>query len=145
KRSKGFAVRKPTSISSKKSVNSEARFVSNVVFLNPRTCGIYKDGGKRYKTDPTTGQRTADVDNDLIVQVTEYLQGNLPEGAASTKLETVFSQQVLVPTYYDERYNFGIEYLLRAEGLKGITLGELIDTGRIKVRGGHGSPGNDQR
>ena len=26
-----------------------------VVFLNPRTCGIYKSGGTRFKTDPETG------------------------------------------------------------------------------------------
>ena len=37
-----------------------------VAFLNPLTCGIYKDGQARYKTDPTTGRRTTDIDNELI-------------------------------------------------------------------------------
>ena len=120
--------------------------MTEVVFLNPRTCGIYKDGGTRFKTDSLTGKRTSTVDNELIDYVMEYLDGNkLPLGTASLQLEDVFRSQVLVPAYYDERYNEPIQRLLSSEGLKGITIGELIDQGHIRVRGGHGSPGNDQR
>jgi type I restriction enzyme M protein len=116
-----------------------------VVFLNPRTCGIYKDGGTRFKTDATTGLRTDEIDNELIDHVTRYLDGQRPPGAASLPLEQVFASQVLAPTYYDERYNDPIRRLLTEENLKGITIGELITEGHIHVRGGHGSPGNDQR
>lgn len=121
--------------------------MSDVVFLNPRTCGIYKDGGARFKTDPATGLRTAEIDNELIDQVTAYLAGEQKDipGIASLELEKVFGNQVLAPTYYDDRYNDPIRKLLKAENLKGITIDELISEGHIQVRGGHGSPGNDQR
>ena len=52
---------------------------------------------------------------------------------------------MLVPTYYDQRYNHPIEAFLKDRGIPGATLGDLLDAGVIAVRGGHGSPGNDQR
>lgn len=119
--------------------------MSSVVFLNPKTCGIYKDGGTRYKTDQDTGMRTAEVDNELIEHVNVYLAGQTPPGMASVDLEAIFSRKILAPTYYDDRYNECIKQLLNSEGLEGITLGQLVNRKFIKVRGGHGSPGNDQR
>ena len=118
----------------------------DVVFLNPKTCGIYKDGGTRFKTDPATGKRTKEVDNELIDHVMQYLEGvSSPLGASSIALEKAFDKRVLAPTYYDERFNDEIHTLLAKEDLNGITLGELIEQQHIYVRGGHGSPGNDQR
>jgi type I restriction enzyme M protein len=117
----------------------------HVLFLNPRTCGIYKDGGTRYKTDPSTGKRTAEVDNQLIEHVDLLLSGGMPEGAARVPQSQVFHRRVLVPTYYDARYEHDIKMLLDEDKLDGITLGEMIDTKLIRIRGGHGSPGNDQR
>src|SRR5437868_1298444 len=58
-----------------------------VVFLNPRTCGIYKDGGTRFKTDPKTGRRTADIDNELLDHVTAYLENKLPPGSTRVGLK----------------------------------------------------------
>jgi type I restriction enzyme M protein len=117
----------------------------SVMFLNPRTCGIYKDGGTRFKTDAKTGIRTTEIDNELLEHVTAYLQKGMPSGAARIGLEEVFGRQVLVPTYYDQRYDDGIEQLLEDNGLEGVTIGELIKAKHIMVRGGHGSPSNDQR
>jgi type I restriction enzyme M protein len=117
----------------------------SVQFLDPRTCGIYKDGGTRYKTDPATGLRTQKVDNELLEHVTAYLEGHRPPGAAKIGLREIFAKEILVPTYYDDRYNEGITRLLKFEKLQGVTLGELIDSNQISVRGGHGSPSNDQR
>ena len=119
--------------------------MDKVVFLNPKTCGIYKDGGTRYKTDAATGKRTTDVDNELIEHVEAYLAGKKPDGCATIPLSQVASAAVLVPTYYDSRYQARINDLLKAEGLSGITIGQMIEHGVITVRGGHGSPGNDQR
>lgn len=119
--------------------------MDEVVFLNPRTCGIYKDGGTRYKTDSETGKRTAEVDNELIEHVNLFLNGKMPDGAKKVPLIRAFENKVLVPTYYDDRYQQGIHKLLKEEGLEGITIGEMVDKGLIKVRGGHGSPSNDQR
>ncbi len=119
--------------------------MEHVVFLNPRTCGIYKDGGTRYKTDPATGRRTSQIDNELIEHVDLFLSGKMPLGAAKVPLPRTLRHQVLAPTYYDERYQQPIKKLLRLEDLQGITIGEMLEEGIIKVRGGHGSPGNDQR
>jgi type I restriction enzyme M protein len=117
----------------------------SVAFLNPRTCGIYKDGGARYKTDSVTGLRTNEIDNQLLDDVTAYLDGKRPAGFALVGTNQVFGNQVLVPTYYDARYDEPIRRLLDAEHLDGITIEELIADRYISVRGGHGSPGNDQR
>jgi len=116
-----------------------------VVFLNPRTCGIYKSGGSRYKTDPLTGKRTNEIDNELLGAVNAYMAGKEGNEIIRVSLQDIFLKRVLVPTYYDIRYNDGIDKLLKSEKLKGITIGELIDNAIILVRGGHGSPGNDQR
>ena len=116
-----------------------------VTLLNPRTCGIYKDGGTRYRTDPATGRRTNDVDNELLDHVMEYLEEKCPPGAAKVPATQVINQRVLVPMYYDPRYSQGIEMLLRASGVTGITIGELIEQSVLTVRVGHGSPPNDQR
>ena len=116
-----------------------------IAFLNPRTCGIYKDGGIRYKTDPATGRRTTEVDNELLEQVDSYLARRTPPGTAHVSIADVFDRHVLVPTYFDDRYNAGIRELLNANQLGGITIGELLDTGVILERRGHGSPSNDQR
>jgi len=116
-----------------------------VTFLNPRTCGIYKNGAPRYKTDPATGRRTDQVDNELIEAVGAYLAGEKSPGDAAVPLSTVYGRQVLVPTYYDSRYEDGVARLLARLGASGVTLGELLDSKTISVRGGHGSPSNDQR
>lgn len=116
-----------------------------VVFLNPKTCGIDKNGGVRYKTDPNTGKRTDEVDNELIEAVDAYLAGKNPDCCFKVDTSKVFSSGVIVPTYFDDRYNDHIKSDLRSLGVSGITIGELIDNGVISVRGGHGSPGNDQR
>lgn len=119
--------------------------VQTIVFLNPRTCGIYKNGQPRYKTDPATGRRTTEIDNELIDAVNAYLAGAASPGEARPLAQDVFDRKVLVPTYYDERYNAGIEELLLATEIEGLTIGELLEAGTLSVRGGHGSPSNDQR
>jgi type I restriction enzyme M protein len=118
---------------------------SKIVFLNPRTCGIYKNGKPRFKTDPMTGKRTTEVDNELLDAVNAYLAGDLSPGEAKVGAPEIFERKVLVPTYYDERYNAGIATLLLELGVEGVTIGELLDLNILWVRGGHGSPGNDQR
>ena len=117
----------------------------NVTFLNPKTCGIYKSGGVRYKTDPSTGKRTEEIDNELIESVNAYVDGSASPCRFDVKASTVFGAGVIVPTYYDDRFNQPIRDLLRDLGIDGTTLGKLLDAKVITVRGGHGSPGNDQR
>jgi len=117
----------------------------DVVFLNPRTCGIYKDGGPRFKTDPATGRRTEEVDNELKDHVEQYLAGGGPPGMAKLPVKRVMKRGILVPTYFDVRYNADIQSVADMLDTKTVSLGKLIDDGLLLVRGGHGSPGNDQR
>jgi type I restriction enzyme M protein len=116
-----------------------------VTLLNPRTCGIYKDGGTRYRTDPETGRRTNSVDNELFDHVRQYVKGECPPGAAKVPAAQVVDRRVLVPMYYDPRYSRGIKQLLQTNGVKGVTIGQLIEESVLYVRVGHGSPPNDQR
>jgi len=116
-----------------------------VVFLNARTCGIYKNGGPRFKTDPATGRRTAQVDDELNEMVDAYVAGKKRDGIVAIPSKDVRASRVIVPTYYDRRYEQRIDALLKELNWDEVTLGDLIDDGTIMVRGGHGSPGNDQR
>ena len=116
-----------------------------VVFLNPKTCGIYKNGGIRFKTDRSTGKRTNEIDNELIEVVNTFVNGGKSICRFEVEKEEVFKNGVIVPTYYDERYKTPVKNLLTDLEVQGITIGELIDKKIISVRGGHGSPGNDQR
>jgi len=126
-------------------MSRENETAEEVVFLNPFTCGIYKDGGARYKIDPATGRRTDEIDNELGEQVGLLLSDADVPGAVRVNIEDVFSKRVLVPRYYDTRWLDDFKVLLEREGLESVSLGELVDTGVITVRGGHGSPSNDRR
>jgi type I restriction enzyme M protein len=116
-----------------------------VVLLNPKTCGIYKNGAPRYKTDLLTGKRTDQIENELIETVEAYLVGKDSPGESLISLDEIFNKRVLAPTYYDNRYNEGIVQLLKNHSIEGITIGELLGSGIISRQAGHGSPGNDQR
>lgn len=128
-----------------KKTKRRTRQMDTVTFLNPRTCGIYKNGQPRFRTDPTTGKRTEDVDNELIECVEAFLAGKTSPGEARVKSAAVYRCGVLVPTYYDQRHTRAIQVILKEQGVDGTTIGDLLDSGIISVRGGHGSPGNDQR
>ncbi|MCC6652697.1 MAG: hypothetical protein IT348_16210 [Candidatus Eisenbacteria bacterium] len=116
-----------------------------VVFLNPKTCGLYKKGLTKYRVDPTSGQRTETVDDELNEHVEAYLKGVLPPGASRRSLKEVQKAQVIVPTYYDPRYLQPFRALCEAHALTAVSIGELLDEGTLQLFGGHGSPGNDQR
>ncbi len=117
----------------------------DVVFLNPQTCGIYKSGGLRFKTDPATGKRTTQVDNELAEVVADYLSGKQSSAIARKPIQETFEKKVLVPRYFDPRWNTDFEKLLAKENTKAITLAELTAKKIISITGGHGSPSNDQR
>jgi len=123
---------------------SKKRFSkSQVFFLNPRTCGIHKSGGTRYKVDEH-GARSAQVDNELLEQVEAFVGGKNPPGMATIPIAKG-APSLLVPRYFDRRWDKPFEDLKALKKFDDITIGELIDQGVLAVRGGHGSPGNDQR
>ncbi len=117
----------------------------NVVSLNPATCGIYKSGGTRFKIDAATGERTAEVDNELADVAEAYLDRKNTPAVVSVPLAVVFAKRVLVPRYFDPRWSAGFERFQADNALEGVTIGELVDAKILRVRGGHGSPSNDRR
>ena len=118
---------------------------NEVVFLNPHTCGIYKSGGIRYKTDPATGKRTKQIDNELAEIVDAYLAGNNSAAIARCPIDDAFKAHVLVPRYFDPRWDLEIYDFVARHQIDTISLGQLIDKKVIGITGGHGSPSNDQR
>jgi type I restriction enzyme M protein len=126
-------------------IDNEVNEEATVVFLNPKTCGIYKDGGPRFKVDPATGMRTSVVDNELLTHTEMHLSGVAPEGAAEVSLRMVHEKKVLVPTYWDRRYSLDAIKLAEKLGCRLTSIGELLDEGLIVERRGHGSPRNDTR
>jgi type I restriction enzyme M protein len=119
--------------------------MDEVTFLNPFTCGIYKDGALRYKIDPATGRRTDEIDNQLGQHVNEFLSTGDAPGAVRVPLEDTFSKRVLVPRYYDDRWQSDFNRWIAQENLESVSLGDLASEGVILIRGGHGSPSNDNR
>lgn len=117
----------------------------DVVLLNPKTCGIYKSGGKRYKVNEN-GQRTVELDNEMLEHVLKYKQnGVLPPGGAYIKVDEASKNGILVPAYYDPRWDAEFDTLKAQLGCGEMTLGDMEKNELITVHGGHGSPGNDQR
>jgi type I restriction enzyme M protein len=116
-----------------------------VVLLNPRTCGVYKDGGRRYRVDPDTGKRLSELDDELNDHVDAYRAGQIPDGLAEITVAEAFKRRVLVPRYFDDRFVAPMREFLATNKLKPVTIGELLDTRVLTLRGGHGSPSNDVR
>ena len=126
--------------------NANIEFRYTVPFLNPKTCGIYKDGKPRFKINPETGEKSAtEIDNELLSAVEQFSAGKKCQSRFDASADVVFRKGVVVPAYFDTRFNRPIQALLDRLGVRGATIGELIDRHVISVRGGHGSPGNDQR
>lgn len=116
-----------------------------VIFLNPRTCGINKDGAVLYKIDLENSRRTQEVNNEMLDQVEELLAGKLPTGANKINSKDAFNKKVLVPRYYDARWLEEFDQLCSKHNLKSVSLGELQEEGILIVRSGHGSPSSDFR
>jgi type I restriction enzyme M protein len=116
-----------------------------IALINPHTCGVYKDGGLRYRVDPATGRRLSEIDDELNDHVEDFLAGGNPPGSATIDVNEAFRRRVLVPRYFDERYIEPYRELLRTHRLESVSLGQLLDDRIIGLRGGHGSPSNDAR
>ena len=114
-----------------------------VSFLNPQTCGIYKNGCDRFVVD-SNGKRTKEIDNKLWDYAVEYSKGNY-QHCFNIPLKEVYESDVIVPQYFDTKYTKPSKALRDKLKIDGITIGELIDNGIITLSGGHGSPSNDVR
>lgn len=122
------------------------------------TCGLTKGGRLLPLIDRTTGARVQTVDTEtgeLIDAVNDQLLSDmtaLDRGEATETLRYIDASTVglrfAVPAYYDRRYDLAFSEAMKSEAYKGFrsaTIGELIQSKELIVRGGHGSPSSDQR
>jgi hypothetical protein len=116
------------------------------LFVNAKTCGINKDGEEQYKIDAATGARLGDIDNELRDSVLELQRNLTPPNSDYVERNQLTEKRVFVPAFYDQRtvaeiraaFLGNAQFSLRA-------VGELIESGELFVRKGHGSPSQDQR
>ena len=122
------------------------------------TCGLTKGGRLLRKVDVETGRRLQDIDPDtgatvdaINDQLLDDMQA-LADGRTTEALRFVpraeVSLRTAVPVYHDRRFSEHFRTAMEQErfhGFTSATLGDLVERGVIEIRGGHGSPSQDQR
>lgn len=113
---------------------------------NAPTIGLNKDGFDLYVVNDK-GERTNVIDDKAIEDVMALLNQQSTDTSGYIKAEKLAASFVAVPTFSGNKSESVLKEKV-AQKLKGFTmcsLGELIDSGVISVRGGHGSPSADVR
>lgn len=118
-----------------------------VVVSAAPTCGINKDGSEQFSVDPITGERSADIDDKLYADAERITKGNFSSGYVFTRrLEDVKRSGIYVPKYHDRATIAQVAGVATTlPGFSVASLGELVSTGHLVLRKGHGSPSSDQR
>lgn len=132
-----------------------------------QTCGLSRGGRPLFKIDKTTGKRTKVIDknsDEMIDEVDDSLLDDMkalsnarlskktPNFEITKTLRFIPSAEIqptcLVPIYYDKAITEKFLDELNKEFYDEFTymsLGELKSAELIKIRGGHGSPSQEQR
>lgn len=120
---------------------------AEVVISNAPTCGINKDGEELYVVDSATGRRTETIDDQLRADVGAILSGQTTGTTRWIRLSEVERTAIAVPAYYDERAldEYHAELDATWPEYESVSLGHLMDSGRLIIHGGHGSPSADMR
>jgi hypothetical protein len=131
------------------------------------TCGLTKGGRVLKKVDPVTAERIQVIDpetggmvdavNDQLLEDMEALAAlkGVPKAGSELPSTLTFvpakriSLGCAVPIYYDHRYGDQFAKAIKEDptyqGFTSATLGEMQSDGRLMIRGGHGSPSQEQR
>lgn len=129
-----------------------------VMISTAATCGLTKGGRLLPKIDPQTGKRIQAidpeteglvdaVDDELLVDM-EALRTGATTGTLAFVPATSVDLRCAVPIYYDRRYHEAFTQAMQQPkyaNFRSATIGELIRSGVLEVRNGHGSPSHDQR
>jgi len=129
---------------------SRPKWFSNdtVMVSTAPTCGLSKGGrllpivdpvsGKRIQIiDPETGGNVDAINDQLLKDAVALSEGALTETLAFIPRDRV-SLRCAVPTYFDSTEPC-------FKGFTSASIGELVTRNLISIRGGHGSPSQDQR
>lgn len=131
-------------------VHRPSWFRDGYVFVSyAPTVGINKDGEELYIVDPLTGTRTDIIDDRVIEDVRRLLsEADTTSTSRWVAREALEPGLLAVPVYFDDRSITNFKEFLKdpeLDGFEAVTLGELIDDGRVVARPGHGSPSADLR
>lgn len=141
------------------SISKPSWFSSETIMVSTApTCGLTKGGRLLPIVDPTTGKRVQEIDPETgapIDAVDDKLREDalaLSEGRLTDTLSFIPVADVdlrcAVPVYYDHRYRDKFNEAMKHpqfKGFKAASIGSLIAQNVLTVRGGHGSPSQDQR
>ncbi|MBW4027610.1 MAG: hypothetical protein HIU93_09415 [Acidobacteria bacterium] len=122
------------------------------------TCGLTKGGRLLPIVDPTTGKRVQELDPETGAAV-DAIDDRLAEDAMAlskgqqtdtlTFIPTAdIDLRCAVPVYYDHRFRDQFNEAMKKPqffGFETASIGVLIRRGILTVRGGHGSPSQDER
>lgn len=122
------------------------------------TCGLTKGGRLLPIVDPITGKRIQETDPETggsVDAVDDKLKADaiaLANGSQTETLNFIPAAEIdlrcAVPTYYDHRYRDQFNEAMKEPQFVGFgtaTIGDLIKQSVLTVRGGHGSPSQDER
>lgn len=111
---------------------------------NAPTIGINKDGVELHRVDEA-GNRLNEIDDVAIEDVTSLLDGKETPTAHFVSLG--ITELAGVPKYsdYGARDHFRKCVEASLDGFSWATIGELVESGALMVRNGHGSPSIDLR
>jgi hypothetical protein len=109
--------------------------------------GINKDGEELYVIDPQTGKRTDTINDQLARDVDAILTGAETDTVQWVDAKVIKDTRIAVPVYYDQRSveDYKVELDATWPDYDSVSLGELIDSDRLVVEPGHGSPSLDLR
>jgi hypothetical protein len=129
-----------------------------VMISTAPTCGLSKGGRLLPKIDPVTGGRVQDIDPDTgeaVDAVDDRLLEDmwaLRHGKTTKTLRYIeknaIKMQAAVPLYYDLRFQEQFDEAMQSDQFRGFasaSIGDLVKRGILTIRGGHGSPSQDQR
>jgi type I restriction enzyme M protein len=97
--------------------------------------------------DPDTGAAVDAINDELLADMEALTSGGATETLRFVPRSDV-DLRAAVPVYHDRRF---IDHYREAmcepnfNGFTSATIGDLIKSGHIEIRGGHGSPSQDQR
>lgn len=126
-----------------------AWFRDGAIFVSyAPTVGINKDGEDLFVVDADTGKRTDKINNQVQRDIDELQKGAVTDTSRWVAGKSLADTYVGVPAYYDDRPLHDLDEFLQSDDMASFTtatLGELITSGQVQARAGHGSPSADMR
>ena len=141
------------------SIRKPGWFSSETIMVSTApTCGLTKGGRLLPIVDPSTGKRVQEIDPETgaaVDAVNDKLKADAIALAKGEKTETLtfvpaaeIDLRCAVPVYYDHRFRDQFNEAMKQPqfaGFETASVGDLIKQDILEVRGGHGSPSQDER